>query len=132
LARILELEPRLQGRVSPRFAQALASRADQLAIIAESLNRSGTAKPADWQALADARTTLDPIFGELHAFLQGAEARRAERDGGLLRLADALLDEFGDADVFKARITVLADREYFGSLAEMIRIKFPDTTIPRS
>jgi hypothetical protein len=129
LARILELEPHLQGRVSPRFAQALAGRSDRLAMVAESLSSSGTAKPADWQALADARTILDPIFSELHAFLQAAEARRAERDGGLLRLADALLDELGDADVFKARITVLADREYFGSLAEMIRIKFPDTTI---
>ena len=125
-----QIEPAFYGGVQPRFEQALTKHGDALTEVIRQV-RAGTADASAWTRLRNATVELGPVMRDIHASVQSASARSLRLDAGLLRMADALLDELGVAGEFKARMTVLADREFYpgDQVAEMIRLRFPDTTI---
>jgi hypothetical protein len=128
LDRIKALAPELHVGVAPRFEQTLTAQERRLTdSMADLGSDPGIAR--GWTDTRLAREKLGPVLRDIHAFAQGAAARQDGMDRGLLRLADALLNELGGASEYKARITVLADREFYGELAEMIRLRFPDTAL---
>lgn len=133
LERIREFEPALHEGVAPRFERTLTAEHARMTTLADSLHadslKAGGGNESGWALLRRARSVTTRDIREIHAFVQSAVARRDGLDRGVLKIADVLLDELSSADVSRARMTVLADREYYGELAEMIRLRFPDTTL---
>ena len=71
-----------------------------------------------------------PLFEESLALVEGALVRGAKLDNGLCQIADALLDELRTkADVAWGRFTILAEGEFFGEMAQIIRLRFPEVSI---
>jgi hypothetical protein len=121
-----EMAPALHGGVQPRLETTLSEHEGVL-----SDGEGHVVAGVTWEALGNAEKALTPIFRDIHSAVQGASARALGLDGGLLAIADALIDELNLANEFKARMTVLSDREFYPSdqIAEMIRLRFPDVSV---
>jgi len=83
-----------------------------------------------WMSLHAIREQCGGVFRECLAFLEGALVRKAGFDDGLCEIADALLDEINRrADSRWDRFTIVADGEFFADMAEIIRLRFPESSI---
>ncbi|GAB4257155.1 MAG: hypothetical protein Kow0092_03830 [Deferrisomatales bacterium] len=124
-----QVDPRLYERVRARFERLLG---EQRAV-AEEVRRDldgGKGARACAEALWRARDRCAGVFREVLACAQGALARREGLDGGLCRIADALLDRLSRrADVPWGRFTVVAEGEFFYDMAEVIRLRFPEVSV---
>src|SRR5437773_871983 len=96
MGRIRDLAPTLHAGVAPRFDQALIAQQRRLTSL-DTTFRTEADVTAGWNVLRQARTVTSPVIREIHVFVQSAGARRDGLDRGVLRLADALLDELGGA-----------------------------------
>lgn len=99
----------------------------------EALDRKfdgGDSLKACWEDFRVLREECLSLFRETLAFMQGASLRRAGLDGGFCQLADGLLDELDRAaDLKWGRITIPAEAEFFGDMAQIIRLRFPEVDI---
>ncbi len=129
LAGVETIDVGLHDRIRPLFEQTLGDEEARLgAIRAEIANRS--ANDASWDTLQQSRATVRQLFREILLFVQGASSRGDGLDRGVCRLADAMLDDLSHRGVVPwDRLTILAEREYFGELAQVIRLRFPDATL---
>jgi hypothetical protein len=92
--------------------------------------RNGESMSQLWGELEVIEDASAPLFAESLAFLDGVVARRAGVDGGLCALADALLIDLSrKADVPWERFTILAHSESWASVADVIRLRFPEMSI---
>lgn len=83
-----------------------------------------------WVDFRKIRQACVPLFEESLALVEGALVRGAKLDNGLCQIADALLDELSTkADVAWGRFTILAEGEFFGEMAQIIRLRFPEVSI---
>jgi len=91
-----------------------------------------------WPRFRNIRKVSVPLFVECLALIGGALVRATEfekgpgpqLDKGLCRIADALLDDLSSrAVVLWERFTILGETEFFGEMAQIIRLRFPEVSI---
>ncbi len=79
-----------------------------------------------WSELDRLRVRAQELFGEYLALAEGAWARGRGVDGGMCSLADALIAELDDRlHLGWDRFTIPADSEFFGQLAQVVRVRVP-------
>jgi len=124
-----QITPDLRQAVHSRFGRLINSQEEDLADLQKGV-RSGLPLGECWSAFRDTRQECVSIFRECLAFLEGALVRSAGLDEGFCRLADALLDDLSRrTDIHWARLTILAEEEFFAQMAEIIRLRFPEFSI---
>jgi hypothetical protein len=124
------LDAALRERVAVRFQRLVAARRAELRTLRDAVD-DGAMESADvWVELSDIRSAVRPLAAECLALLEGGLVRATGLDRGLCRIADALLGELARlSECPWDRFTILDDGEYFNSLAEVVRLRFPDLTI---
>lgn len=129
LRRIGDIEPELYERVRRRFDEQIENRRRDVTDLQEKLQ--GGSSPRDaWVALDETQRECQSLFAESLAYVQGALTRQAKLDNGICGLADALLDEICYHKDFPwRRITILAESDFFGNTAQIIRLGFPYSNI---
>lgn len=124
-----QITPELRERVEVRFATLLQRQRQALQMVQREVD-SGQPLSLCWDSLLSIRAECVPIFRESLALTQGALLRSTGLDRGLCRLADALLDALSrEADIPWERFTIVAESEFFADMAEIIRVRFPETSI---
>jgi hypothetical protein len=123
------VEPRLLGRVSINLEDAFKAPREQLERISGQLH-AGAPLPDCWKSLRTVREEMTPVMQECLALIQGSLARANRVASDLSEAVDALLDEVSSrTPVAWGRFSVLADHEFLGDLAEIIRVRFPEVGI---
>jgi hypothetical protein len=124
-----ELDQYLRERVGGRFDVELSKRKARVEDLRNQVS-SGQPLPSCWATFRQVEEDSRTLFDECLAFIQGALARAAGVDNGVCLLADHLLDDLSAwADVGWDRFTLLATGEFFKDTTEIIRVRFPDTSI---
>lgn len=92
--------------------------------------RDGQAAATCWKELSDQRRTSVSLARECLAAIQGALSRRLGLDGGVLRFADLLLAGLSaHLELGWESPTVLAENEFYGEDAQIIRLRFPQVSV---
>jgi hypothetical protein len=129
LRRIADIEPELYERVRRRFDEQIENRRREIEDLQEKV-QGGSSLHDAWVALDETQRECRSLFAESLAYVQGALTRQAKLDDGICGLADALLDEICYHKDFPwRRITILAESDFYGNTAQIIRLGFPDTNI---
>jgi hypothetical protein len=129
LATLSAATPGIQETARQRFEDAIVTRQGELQILAQRINTSQSLQEC-WKDFREKRKLCVSLAREYLAFTQGAFARQAGLDGGLLRLADALLAELSlRVKIGWNPLTVLAESEWYGEEAQIIRLRFPEASI---
>lgn len=119
----------LRQRVAVPFGDLIAERQGELNRLRKQIE-SGSALGDAWSSFQITNQDCESLVKECLDFIQGALARSAGIDFGLCRIADAMLMEIGHrSDISWTRFTILAVGEFFHDIAEIIRLRFPDSTI---
>jgi len=124
-----QIDPDLREAVRIRFSKLISKQQKGLEKLREEVEGD---LPLDecWYAFRYIRQECMPIFRECLAFLEGGLVRSAGIDDGICHVADALLDDLSyRADIYWARLTILAEGELFDQTAEIIRLRFPEFSI---
>jgi hypothetical protein len=119
----------LRDRVHVRLETEISKRKNAFELVRAKLDDGG---PVDdcWQAFQIAAKRSARLHTECLAYLQGALARRSGLDRGVCVIGDALLTGLAhSADIPWHRFTILADREFFAGTAQIIRLRFPETSV---
>jgi hypothetical protein len=83
-----------------------------------------------WDTFRIRRYSCTVFFREYLALMEGALVRSAGLDDGLCDIADALLRYLSQrADIYWGRFTVLAEGEFYGHMAQVVRLRFPAESI---
>jgi len=129
MAALGRISPGMEKAAGQRFADSIATRQSELGRLALSVNAEGP-RPKFWADFRQTRQHCATLAREYLAFALGGFARQANLDGGLLRIADALLAELSErVKVSWDPLTVLAETEWYGEEAQIIRLRFPETSI---
>jgi len=119
----------LRERVRVRFAMLIKKQQGALDKLCEEI-KDDVALDACWDSFRYIRLGCEPLFRECLAFLHGSLVRTAGLDEGLCGIADALLDDLSKrTGVPWGRFTLLAEKEFFGDMAEIVRLRFPEISI---
>lgn len=123
------IDPDLREAVRIRFSTLINKQQKDMGKLREEVE-GGLPLDACWCTFRDIRRECMPIFRECLAFLEGALVRSAGLDDGICHVADALLDDLSHrTDIHWARLTILAEGEFFDQMAEIIRLRFPEFSI---
>jgi hypothetical protein len=83
-----------------------------------------------WPAFSAIRTACDLLFGECLVVAIGPLVRQHNLDEGLCRVADVLLERLSiRMGIVWRRRTTLAESEFIGDLAQIVRVRFPVTSV---
>jgi hypothetical protein len=124
-----EIKTDLLDRVGVRLGKLVKDRRARLNLLDKQVQGGGPLGER-WIELREISDECEPLFNESLAFIAGLLSRSAGIDGGLCRLADALLLELSDrADVPWDRFTILGEGEFWGSMADIIQLGFPQVSI---
>ena len=121
--------PEMEDAVRQRFSDPIVIHRTELRRLAERVNASGSS-PKCWADFEERRKQCASLAREYLAFALGGFARQAGLDDGLLRIADAFLAELSER--VKVRwdpLTVLAETEWYGEEEQIIRLRFPETSV---
>lgn len=118
----------LRTRVLARLSRVLGEARQDLNRLAKDLpNLKSDESARRYRAI---REQCDRLFRECLAVIEGSLFREAGADGGLCRIADSLIDDLSRrSDEPWGRFTILGEGEYFGEMAEIIRLRFPENSI---
>ncbi len=129
LGALAELDSSLHARVWVQFDQMLRRHETDLDAL-EAQTHGDASTQQCWRALRTIRAECTSLFRESLAFMGGACLRRENVDGGLCRIADHLLDDLSRrSGIHWGRLTTLAASEYYGDLAQIVRLRFPEASI---
>ena len=129
LGRLPAADPPLQAAARERFWDLLGDRADELAALRRDVNAGGDLA-ACWERYRESRRRSVTLARELLAFVEGAYSRHAGLDLGLLRIAEALLTDLSRRlELGWDPLVVLAEAEFYGEEAQIIRLRFPDVSV---
>ena len=123
------IDPALAERVEIDFADALHRHRLELNAVLDSVTDGD---PADkcWRRVDEVRDRGRPLLAECLAYVDGALARSHGIAADVCELADLLL-----ADVARrtssgwGRFTILAEGEFVGDLARIVRLRFPEVGV---
>jgi hypothetical protein len=119
----------LRARVEVNYQQTLDNRRASCLELARRL-ASGAPLADCWETFRGLREATKADVVESFSFIQGALAREHGLAVEVTQLADALVkDLVRRLPVDWARFTLIAEREFLGGPAEIIRLRFPETTI---
>ena len=119
----------LLSRVSTRLEQSIETNVRALKKLDSDIE-SNVALSNCWKDLREIRHDSKRLFQVCLALIEGALVRQYGFDGGLCRIADALLDELNlMSDSGWRRFTIWSDAESFTKLDEVIRVRFPSVNI---
>jgi hypothetical protein len=119
----------LLGRVSIDLDDAFKQPRQQLKGLVGQLN-AGAPLPDCWARFRQVREETGPVLQECLALIQGSLARANRVAADVCEVVDALLDEVSSrTPVTWERFTVLADHEFLGDLAEIVRVRFPEVSM---
>lgn len=125
-----DIEPGLYDRVRARFETELARLRKRIEALRRELAGDPPSLVASWQEFGKLQRDADRIIEECLALVHGGLARKAGIDGGICNLTDALLDDLAEwSDVPWGRFTLLATSEFFRDTAEIIRVRYPGTSL---
>lgn len=124
-----QIDEALRSRVIALFEEQFTQQLQDLHELSE-LVEDNQPLQACWSSFQDTRRTCGPLFEECLALRAGALVRSAGADNGLCQIADALLDDLSKRlDIPWGRFTILSEREFFGEMAQVIRLRFPEVSI---
>jgi hypothetical protein len=124
-----KLEAHLRARVGARFDKLLSRQRTEITNLRDQVSGNQPLQ-ACWNRFRQLDLECRTLFEECLAFIQGALARADDIDQRMCLLADNLLDDLAAwADVGWRRFTLLSTGEFYRDTAEIIRIRFPETTI---
>jgi hypothetical protein len=131
-----DLRERVSGlceRMRLRFGQLIGEQQRTLKIVQEEVDSD---MPLDmcWDSFQNVRKDCQPILSECFALTQGAVARGAGLDDRLCEIADFLLDGLSSLalsgmNVVWGRFTILAEGEFYGTMAAVIRLRYPEVSV---
>jgi hypothetical protein len=124
-----QIDANLSDRVRVRFDRLIR---EQQAALSDVRKQAKDGQPLDecWVGFRYVREGCAPLFREYLALIEGAMVRSAGLDNSVCQIADALLNHLSHrADIYWGRFTILAGEEFFADMAEVIRIRFPETSI---
>ena len=127
-----KLDSWLRKRVEARFDILLNRRRTRLQKLRESVSSDSRGQPLQpfWQEFSECERECRELFEECLAFVQGALVRAAGIDNGVCLMADHLLDDLALwADVGWDRFTLLDTGEFYRETAEIVRVRFPDSSL---
>jgi hypothetical protein len=129
VAALRTIAPSLEKAARLRFETSLANRQSELQRLAGRVSSNESA-PECWADFQRIRQSCLTLAREYLAFALSGFARQAQLDGGLLQIADALLGELSQRVMVSWEpLTVLAETEWYGEEAQIIRLRFPETSI---
>jgi len=124
-------DPGLKLRLKPCFDELVHDLRERLKDVGTRV-AAGDSVASCWQKFHKVDGECVDFFGECLAFSLGDIVRAPEAglDGGLCAVADVLLDELSrKSNVRWRRLTVVSEREYYQDLAQIIRLRYPATTV---
>ena len=125
LDRQIAAEPAVHRRLGGRLEVEIDKRRRELLHLQDRLARGGD-PGGGWRDLRAIQDESRLVLLECLAVAQGISARHSGLDGGLCAVADALLDDLSDRAVIPwRRTTVLADSDFTGFAAQIIRLRYP-------
>lgn len=123
------LTPGLDSAARQRFADPILDQQGELQRLASRVSTDGALLEC-WTAFREAQQRCVTLTREYLAFTLGRFVRHAQLDGGLLLIADALLTELGErVKVSWKPLAVLAETEWYGEEAQIIRLRFAEASI---
>ena len=126
MRRLGEIDDALYARVASRLEELI----DGCAVALKDVENANANKIA-WQKMRAAQKRIRIASGETLAFTQGALLRKCGVDSGFCALADKLLDHFNGAEkkLNWRGFTILDETAFFGSVGEVVRLRFPEIGI---
>ena len=125
-----KVEEELRERVRVPFLELITAQQNSLGNLRNLLGQGQLSVEKGWSSFQIISNDCQNLLKECLEFVQGALARRAGMDFGICRIADALLMDIGHrSDISWTRFTMLAVGEFFHDMSEIIRLRFPDSTI---
>jgi hypothetical protein len=128
-----QIDANLHNRMQIRFGELIRNQQQALKYVQDEVDND---MPLDacWDSFQGTREKCQPILRECLALTQGALARSTGLDDRLCQIADFLLDGLSDLglsglNVEWGRFTILAEGEFFGEMAAVIRLRYPETSI---
>jgi hypothetical protein len=119
----------LIGRVRMRLDHLLQLKRTALTTLETDMARNRALSDC-WKDLRGIRRECRQLFQVCLALIEGALLRQNRFDGGICRIAEALLDELNlVSDSSWKRFTIWSDGESFTKLDEVIRVRFPSINI---
>ncbi len=119
----------LRARVEVNFQDRLDRQRDACLELGERV-AAGAPLADCWNEMRELRRDISPLVVECLSFIQGGLAREHGLAVRVTELADGLVRALvSRLPVEWARFTLVSDREYVGGPAEIIRIRFPETTL---
>jgi hypothetical protein len=129
VAMLSAVVPGLGEAVRRRFGDVIVTRKRALQRLAQRIN-ADESQSGSWTDLREERERCASLAREYLAFAEGEFARQVRLDGGLLRVADALIAELGRRiKINWDPLTILAETEWYGEEAQIIRLRFPEVSI---
>jgi len=124
------IEPGLYARVQARFERDLTQLRRRIEALRPGVAGEPVALEASWREFGRLQRDANRMIEECLALVHGGLARRAGIDNGICALTDALLDDLAAwSDVPWGRFTLLATSEFFRDTAEIIRVRYPGTSL---
>ena len=126
MRRLGDIDGVLHARVADRLEELI-----DRCLTALNEAESAVEYPVEWEKLRAVQKQVGLMSRETLAFTQGALLRRSGADGGYCRLADKLLDHFNDVEgkLNWRGFTILAETAFLGEIGEVVRLRFPETSI---
>ncbi len=119
----------LRERVQNLFEKNITQQINKLSDVKTQVGKN-VSLALCWTAFRNIRKESVPLFEECLALIEGALVRQTGLDNGLCRIADGLLNDLNkDSPVPWGRFTILAEKEFFGEMAAVIRLRFPEVSI---
>jgi hypothetical protein len=124
-----QIDDALRSRVTALFEEQFTQQLQDLNALS-GLVEDNQPLDACWSSFKATRRACEPLFEECLALIAGALVRSNGADNGLCQVADALLDDLSRRlDIPWGRFTILAEKEFFGEMAQVIRLRFPEVSI---
>lgn len=124
-----QLDAEMRRRINIRLETDLTKGLKTLTSLQQQV-QNGAELSLSWVKFQTDRRESARVLHECLAFIEGALVRANNIDGGVCRIADAMLCELNHlTDVGWSRFTILADGEFFAGLSGIIRLRFADVSI---
>jgi hypothetical protein len=128
LPKLATIDAELHGRVLPGFRDRIAALERDLSKL-EADAKAGASSDM-WECLAEQRNKAELLFEDALGFTEGALVRKARLDDGLCAVADRMIEGWSTrTGLGWGRLTILAERDFFGEAAQIIRLRFPQLNV---